>query len=188
MKDIKAILETYEIDADLQKSIEKEVLENYRTIKELEKKENRINELTEQLDNLKTEIEATKENGAKIEELQGLIANYEKEEKARAEAEQEKAKRDSFREVFNAQLGERQFINDLMRDTVFEKAYSMCSENKGIGAGDAITAVTKDIEGVWVNPQHDVKKMPGTDLREKTPSKDETKKNFAKTLFGSADR
>lgn len=188
MKDIKSILKGYDLSSEQIEAIAGEVMQNYRTIAEVEKKDARITELADQVETLNAKVNEASESGAKIDELQAVVNDYKAKEKQREEMELEQAKRDSFQKVFNEALKGKQFTNSLMQESVFDKVYKMCQENNGIGADVAIDTVTKDLQGVWVNPQQDVHKMPGTELIDKTPSKDETKRAFASRLFGSADR
>ena len=121
---------------------------------------------------------------AEIEPLTIKMKEYEKAEADRKAAQEEAERRDSFRALFDAALGEREFANDLMRETVFERAYQQC-QSVGTGAKDAIEAVTRDVDGVWRNPQQDPKRMPGAnEVSSKKPDGEVAKKAFAASLFG----
>lgn len=183
--DIKEILEGYGLTDEQVSTISAKVVENYRSIAEVTKKDKRIEELTDQVDDLNQKIEEAAESGQKVDELQAVVDEFRAKEEERKQAAEEQARRDSFTAVFDSAIGDREFANDLMRETVFEKAYSMCQGDAGIGAKDAIESVTKDVEGVWVNPQHDPKRMPGADLTGNQQTKATSKRAFANLLFGS---
>lgn len=186
MKDIKAILTEYELPADQVEKIAAEVMQNYRSLAELTKKEDRIKELEAQNNELQTQVEKLDSSSEEIENLKKAVEQYKTEEEERKKAESEKAARDSFEVVFNATLGEKEFANDLMRETIFEKVYKLCEENSGLGAKEALDSVTKDVPGVWVNPQRSAAKMPGAgEIDSKTPDSKAAKRAFVREFFGS---
>lgn len=187
--DIKEILSEYNLTADEVDEIVKAVYGNYRSIKELEKKDQRIQELTDQVGDLSAKVDEAAEAGAKVDELQEVVKQFEEKEEQRRAAAEEQARRDSFAVTFNAEVGERKFANDLMRDTVFEKAYTMCQNETGVGVKEAIESITKDVEGVWTNPQTDPNKMPGADFgNNNNNDAATTKRAFARKLFGSGGK
>lgn len=186
MKNIQAILEGYEtLNDDQREEIAQAVNENYRSIEEVNKKADRIKELEEQNAALTEQIGSLQGDSEEVEALRKQVADFEKQETERKQRDEEAQKRDSFRALFDAAVGNREFANDLIRDTVFEKAYAQCQSESGTGAKEAIDAVTKDIHGVWKNPQNDVHKMPEqSDIAGKKPSVDDSSKNLLRQLFG----
>lgn len=117
-----------------------------------------------------------------------LRFEYQEAETKRKAAEDEAARRASFEETFNAAIGDKKFSNDLMRETVFEKVYGMCGKTSGLGAKEAIETVTKDVDGVWLNPQKDVHRMPSAgQLDEKQQAIADSKQALANLLFGGKD-
>ena len=184
MKDIRAILAEHELDEATAKAIEKAVGENYRTIAEVQQKADRIKELEKANGELADQVKALEGDGEQLQQLRDKVAEYEKAEADRKAAQEEAERRESFRALFDAALGDLEFANDLMRDTVFEKAYQQC-QSVGTGAKDAIEAVTRDVDGVWRNPQQDPKRMPGAnDVSTKKPDGEVAKRAFAAQLFG----
>lgn len=187
MQDIKAILKEHapDLSDEAKAAVEKAVLENYRTVNETNAKAERVKQLEAENAELTEKVESIEADSKELDELKETVAQFkEKEEQRKAEAE-EAEKRETFKAAFDNALGERKFSNDLMRDTVFDKAYKLCGEDSAVGVSDAIESVTKDVDGVWSNPQQDAKKMPGTNgIERKTPEPSESKKTFAKTLFG----
>lgn len=187
MQDINAILNEHAADlsTETKESISKAVLENYRTIAEVDKKVERIKELETANKELTEKVGELEGDSEKITELQKTVEEFKEKEEQRKVQEEENQRRDVFRASFDNVLGDREFTNDLMRDTVFEKVYKLCGEDSSMGVKDAIENVTKDVDGVWANPQHDPKKMPGTGIEQKTPEPAASKKSFVKQLFGS---
>lgn len=188
MKDIKAILADFELGDEAKESIIKAVNENYRTIEEMEKKANRIKELEEQNQALTEQVGNLEGDAEDIEKLREQVKTFEAAESKRKAEADEAAKREQFRAVFDAAVGDREFSNDIIRDSIFDKAYARCTETTGLDAKQVIDDMTKDAEGVWKNPQQDVRKMPNpSDISNKKPSTDDAKKTFADMLF-SANR
>lgn len=184
MKDIRSILAEHDIDEATAKAIEKAVVENYRTKAETDAKAERIKALEEQNKALADQVGQLEGDGEQLEALRKQVADYEQAEKERKEAAEEAAKRESFRTLFDAALGDREFANDLVRETVFDRAYAEC-QSVGTGVDKAIEAVTRDVDGVWKNPQRDPKRMPGAnDVSSKKPDGEAAKKAFAASLFG----
>lgn len=160
MKDIKAILANIEIEDDAKLSIIKAVNENYRSIEEMNKKAKRIEELEQHNATLTEQVGNLEGDGEELEKLREQVKAYADADEKRKADEQEQAKRDSFRTVFDAALGEREFANSIVRDSIFNQAYEKCSATAGLNAKDVIDEIAKDADGVWKNPQHDVKRMP----------------------------
>lgn len=184
VKDIRAILAEHDLDEATAKAIEKAVGENYRTIAEVQQKADRIKELEKTNGELSDQVKALEGDGEQLQQLRDKVAEYEQAEADRKAKADEDAKRDSFQALFDAALDGREFANDLMRDTVFEKAYQQC-QSVGTGAREAIEAVTRDVDGVWRNPQQDPKRMPGAnDISTKKPDGEVAKRAFAAQLFG----
>lgn len=167
MKNIEQILGEVEGLTDEQKSeITKGVTENYRTVAEVKTKTDRITELEGEVSTYKESIEALEGDSKKLDELKAKVAEYEEaEEKRKAEAE-EQAKATAFEKNFDEAIKNRSaeqgnsFANDMMRDSVLTKVSKMCAEDESKGIAEAIDAVTKDVSGVWKNPQQPVHKMP----------------------------
>lgn len=187
MKDIRAILAEHELDEAAAKAIEKAVGENYRTIAEVQQKADRIKDLEKTNGELSDQVKALEGDGEQLQTLRDKVAEYEQAEADRKAKADEDAKRESFRALFDAALDGREFANELMRETVFEKAYAEC-QNVGKGAAEAIEAVTKDVDGVWVNPQRDPKRMPSAKDVSSTSKEEKAKKDdqrlMAEFFFG----
>lgn len=166
MKNIKDIIGELGIELDEAKlgDLEKAVLENYRTVAEVENKQSRISELEQQLATANEALEAAKNadvnNADEVQAMRDKIAAYEKaDEERKAQTEEEKARRE-FDEKFVKTVGDKQFVNDIVRGAVADKAYAIAKENPDMDVAAILGGIVGDAEGVWQNPQQTVKKMP----------------------------
>lgn len=186
VKDIKAILADVQLEDDAKESIIKAVNENYRSIEEVTKKANRITELEEQNKALTEQVGNLEGDGEELEKLRKQVQDFTEAENKRKAEEEEAGKRQQFRTVFDAAVGEKEFANDVVREAIFNKAYAQCIETTGLDAKKVIDDLTKDTDGIWKNPQQEAKKMPNpSDISNKKASSEEVKKSFAAQLFGS---
>lgn len=166
MKNIKDIIGELGIELDEAKlgDLEKAVLENYRTVAEVENKQSRISELEQQLATANEALEAAKNadvsNADEVQAMRDKIAAYEKaDEERKAQTEDEKA-RQEFDEKFVKTVGDKQFVNDIVRGAVADKAYAIAKANPDMDVAAILGGIVGDAEGVWQNPQQTVKKMP----------------------------
>lgn len=166
MKNIKDIIGELGIELDEAKlgDLEKAVLENYRTVAEVENKQSRISELEQQLATANEALEAAKNadvsNADEVQAMRDKIAAYEKaDEERKAQTEEEKA-RQEFDEKFVKTVGDKQFVNDIVRGAVADKAYAIAKANPDMDVAEILGGIVGDAEGVWQNPQQTVKKMP----------------------------
>ena len=166
MKNIKDIIGELGIELDEAKlgDLEKAVLENYRTVAEVDNKQSRISELEKQLATANEALEAAKNadvsNADEVQAMRDKIAAYEKaDEERKAQTEEEKA-RQEFEEKFSKAVGDKQFVNDIVRGAVADKAYAIAKANPDMDVAAILGGIVGDAEGVWQNPQQTVKKMP----------------------------
>lgn len=166
MKNIKDIIGELGIELDEAKlgDLEKAVLENYRTVAEVENKQSRISELEQQLATANEALEAAKNadvsNADEVQAMRDKIAAYEKaDEERKAQTEEEKA-RQEFDEKFVKTVGDKQFVNDIVRGAVADKAYAIAKANPDMDVAAILGGIVGDADGVWQNPQQTVKKMP----------------------------
>ena len=166
MKNIKDIIGELGIELDEAKlgDLEKAVLENYRTVTEVENKQSRISELEQQLATANEALEAAKNadvsNADEVQAMRDKIAAYEKaDEERKAQTEEEKA-RQEFDEKFGKAVGDKKFVNDIVRGAVADKAYAIAKANPDMDVAAILGGIVGDAEGVWQNPQQTVKKMP----------------------------
>lgn len=181
MKDIKVILEAFELDDDMRESIIKEVNANYRTINEVNSKAQRISELEEQNRALTDQVGKLEGDGEELEKLRKQVQDFTDAEEQRKADEAESAKRASFRTVFDAAVGDKEFANDIVRDSIFDKVYAKCNEQVGLNAAEVIDELTKNANGIWKNPQTDIHKMPNPN--DISNNKDHAKKSAERTIL-----
>ena len=166
MKNIKDIIGELGIELDEEKlgDLEKSVLENYRTVAEVENKQSRISELEQQLATANEALEAAKNadvsNADEVQAMRDKIAAYEAaDEKRKAQTEEEKA-RQEFDEKFGKAVGDKKFVNDIVRGAVADKTYAIAKANPDMDVAAILGGVVGDAEGVWQNPQQTINKMP----------------------------
>ena len=166
MKNIKDIIGELGIELDEAKlgDLEKAVLENYRTVAEVENKQSRISELEQQMATANEALEAAKNadvsNADEVQAMRDKIDAYEKaDEERKAQTEEEKA-RQEFDEKFGKAVGDKKFVNDIVRGAVADKAYAIAKANPDMDVAAILGGIVGDAEGVWQNPQQTVKKMP----------------------------
>lgn len=184
LKDIRSILNDYEIPEEVREAIAKEVRANYKTIADWQKKADRIAELEEANASLTEKVTALKDGNEEADALRKQVKDYQDAEAQRIAEAQEADRRESFRKSFEEALGERKFANGIVEKAVFDAAYADCTANAGRSAKDAIEAATKDAEGIWVNPQRDPHKMPNPDDVSSKPKRTQAQDTFLSQLFG----
>lgn len=189
MKDIRAILNDYDLTDEQREAIAKEVRANYKTIADWQKKADRIAELEEANAAFAEKVKALEADGEQAEALRKQVADYEAAEAARvAEAEKAKAEAD-FRKSFEEAVGNRKFANDMIAEAVFRKAYDRCKDETGFDVGKALEEAVKDADGIWVNPQRDPAKMPSFEAISSAPKNNEAaRKLFARAMFSPEPR
>lgn len=160
MKDIKAILAGFNLTDEERETIIREVGENYRSVVEMTKKAQRIEELEGQNKALTEQVSNLEGEGEELEKLREQVNQFAEAEERRRANEEEASKRETFKARFNAAVGDREFTNDLIRDSIFEKTYAKCSGTIGYDPKEAIEELTKNTDGIWKNPQQDPNKMP----------------------------
>lgn len=188
MKDIKAILEEHgqSLDSEAAGAILRDVQENYRTVAEVEKKAARISELEARQKELTEQVGALEGQGDEVQALKKRVADYEQAEKERVAEAREATRRAEFERAFEGAVGSREFANDLVRDSVMARAMDACSKDSTLGVKEAVEAATKDVPGVWRNPQKDPAKMPDPKdvSSRKGNTEEDAKRDLARSLFG----
>lgn len=162
MKDIKAILSEHGegLTDEQVTQITEAVNANYKTINEYTKKTDRLAELEKQNEALTEQVGNLEGSGEEVEKLRSQVEQFQTAETERKEKEAEAQKREAFRAKFNEAVGDRKFANNIVEESVFERVYQKCTEDTGIGAKDTLDELTKDMTGVWENPQNTPHKMP----------------------------
>lgn len=166
MENIKDILASagVEIEAEKLAEIEKGVLANYRSKAEADAKSAKVKELEAQLKDANEALETAKAtdltNAAEVEKMRERIAAYEQADKDRAAKADEAKARADFDAKLSDAIGDKAFTNDLVKQAVQNAAYALASANPDMDMNAVLSAVVGDSDGVWANPQQDVKKMP----------------------------
>lgn len=166
MENIRDILANagVEVEADKLAEIEKAVLANYRTRAEVDSKAAKVAELEQQLAEANAAIETAKTtdtaNAAEVERMREQIAAYEQADAERRAESEQKSARDAFDSQLTDAIGDKRFANAIVQGAVTDKAFAMAQANPNMSVTDVLDAVVGDADGVWRNPQQDVKKMP----------------------------
>ena len=178
MKDIKTILQEQagDLGEDVRSAIEKAVMENYRTVNEVNSKADKIAQLEAANKEAAETIAAMKSAGEgdaeALKAAQAKIAEFEKAEEQRKTNEADKQARADFADEFEKALGGKKFSNSIVGGAVTEAAYKMRSANPDMPIADIIKATAPDEPGIWENPQRSPHKMPestkGSGLQEVT--------------------
>ena len=168
MENIRDILANagVEVEADKLTEIEKAVLANYRTKAEVDSKAAKVAELEQQLAEANAALETAKTtdtaNAAEVERMREQIAAYEQADAERKAASEQKSARDAFDSQLTDAIGDKRFANAIVQGAVTDKAFAMSQANPNMSVTDVLDAVVGDADGVWQNPQQDVKKMPSS--------------------------
>ena len=162
LQNIEEILKANGIEGDPAKAIAKAVGENYKTVAEVEQKAKKLTETQAALDNANKALDEAKKaaESADVDGLKAKIAEYEEAAKERTEADEEAKKRAAFADEFGKAVGDKKFVNDIVRDAVADKAYAIAKANPDMDVAAILGGIVSDAEGVWQNPQQTVKKMP----------------------------
>lgn len=166
MENIKDILASagVEVEAEKLAEIEKGVLANYRSKAEADAKSAKVKELESQLAEANAALETAKQtdtsNAAEVEKMREQIAAYEQADKERAAKADEAKAREEFGAKLAKAVGDKEFANNLVRKAVENGAYALATANPDMPMESVLESVVGDSDGIWANPQQDVKKMP----------------------------
>ena len=157
MKNIYEILKDYgvEIPADKKADFDKAVSENYKTVAEVDKindkltkAQNELKETKETLDTTTTAFEDLKKNNASKEDWEkkynDLVEDNKKKAEQKAQEELEIQTRTEFDQYFAEQ--KKEWANPMIADGYFAKfkEAKTLDENKSKTTGDILHALTKD--------------------------------------------
>lgn len=152
MKSINEIVEEHAagIPDEAKAAIVKAVKANYRTIAEFEKKTERISQLESANAELAEAASKVEGTSAEIDALKAQLRAREEADAKRKAEEEAQAARERFRVQFDKAVGDRRFANERTRNSVFEESFAHAAANAGVGAAEAIEAVTAEDPDVWV--------------------------------------
>ena len=104
----------------------------------------------EEIQNLKEELKNLKENSKGSEELQ---KKYDELLKEKEDAEKVKKDKQMSENILNA-IGDKKFVNDYTKNSIISEVKTALSDEKNAGKSikDLFEDITKDKDGIFVNP------------------------------------
>lgn len=104
----------------------------------------------EEIQNLKEELKNLKENSNSSEELQ---KKYDELLKEKEDAEKVKKDKQLSDNILNA-IGDKKFVNDYTKNSIISEVKTALSDEKNAGKSikDLFEDITKDKDGIFVNP------------------------------------
>jgi len=169
MKNIIEILKAngIEIDEEKAKTLTDEVLKNYKTIADYENQSAKLKNAESKLEganatitDLNDTIKKSEGSAEEIENLKKQVADYETAETERAEKEKaDKADKELTDKIVGL-FGESEFTSDYVRSGLINDIKKRHSEDSTSGLKDIYEELTKDKEGIFVNPQQKKVEIP----------------------------
>lgn len=155
MKAVAKIVEDMGLNltAEQVKDLDQKVRENYVTRAEHEEKLTRIQALTEQVNDLNSSLESSKDADEKVRILEEQVKAFQDAEAEREAKEAEEQSLKAFADKFDAAVGERRFANQVTRDSVLKEAFGIASKNPQMEVSDILKQVVGDANDIWANPQ-----------------------------------
>lgn len=100
--------------------------------------------------------------GNDIEKMQQELTKYREAENMRQKEEAEKREKQLVADGIKTALGEKEFVNDMTKNGYISEVYKAMQEekNKGKGISEIFSEMTKDIEGIFKNPQQQSVTIP----------------------------
>lgn len=128
-----------------------------------EKNEDKIKELQQQIkekDNVISKLEETTGDAEKIREE---LNKYKKAEEDRIAAEKAAEEDRILTEAVTSAIGNKEFVNEMTKNGYIAEVKKALADptNKGKGAAEIFEAMTKDVEGIFKNPQQQKISIPG---------------------------
>lgn len=170
MRALSEIIQAAGIQADEAQigALQQELAKDYRSIEEMERKNEAVRQRDERISELEGQVESLGAKAAELEsagdekvaELQRQVEEFKRADEERKAAEAESRSRAAFEGEFERAVGGREFANGLVRESVLEKAYRTRSENPAMAVEDILKGIVGDQGGVWKNPQQDPARMP----------------------------
>ena len=149
MKNIETILSEagIEIPEDKKETINKAVLENYKTIAEYNKVTGKRDEYKKSLDEVQGKLEDFKD--VDLDDIQGQIKTLTGDLQAEKDARAEDARKNALEKNADSFLTDKTFVNDLTRDSIRRNLIEELDKDtaKGKSVEDIFKALTSDEEG-----------------------------------------
>lgn len=122
-----------------------------------------VKKAKDELKTAKETISTLEANKGDTEALQAELDKYKQADEARQKAEQEAAAHAALVDRFNKVKGERQFSSEYAESGLLDAFNKAISDPSNTGKGDKelFDALTKDVAGIWKNPQQEPVKIAG---------------------------
>lgn len=130
--------------------------------KEIETLKDEKTELEKQITEKDTTISNLEKANGDIEKIQKELESYKLADEERKKAEQDALETKAVLDAITGHLKDKKFVNDITRDSYVTKVREALTnpENKGKSAGDILDAMTKDVDGVFKNPNQTNVQIP----------------------------
>ena len=162
MKNIQEILNGLgvEIEASVLDKLNKEVLENYKTINDYnklkdkqEKAETDLANANTQINELNTQIQGLDGSKKEVDDLKKTIADMQKAESERIEREKIEKENADLLNNYNEIVKDKKFVNEITKNALFNEVKEELNkgENKGKGINEIFEVLVKDREGIFEN-------------------------------------
>lgn len=122
-------------------------------IAEIQKK---LDEANQQITDFGEKVKDLDSKDATVAELQKRIADYEQSEKDRVEKEQSALAEKELNEKIEAVIGDKKFTSEYVKKGIFNDIKEQLKSDNTIGIDKAFETLTKDKEGIFVNPNQPV--------------------------------
>lgn len=119
-----------------------------------DKYKSEISNLKEQIKEKDETISSLEAANGDSQKLQEELEKYKKAEKDRQEAEKAAEEDRILTEAITAAIGEKEFVNEMTKNGYISEVKKALKDpaNKGKGAAELFESMTKDVEGIFKNP------------------------------------
>ena len=127
-----------------------------------EKNEDKIKELQQQIKDKDSVISKLEETTGDAEKIREELNRYKKAEEDRIAAEKAAEEDRILTEAVTTAIGNKEFVNEMTKNAYIAevKKALVYPTNKGKGAAEIFEAMTKDVEGIFKNPQQQKISIP----------------------------
>lgn len=123
-----------------------------------------IEELKKELEENKNTIENLKSANGDIEKIKEELEKYKKAEADRIQSEKDAEEDRILNEAITSAIGEKEFVNDMTKNGYIAEIKKALKDpaNKGRGVSELFEMMTKDVDGIFKNPQQEKISIPST--------------------------
>ena len=127
-----------------------------------DKYKNEVATLKNQLEEKNNTIESLKAANGDTEKIKEELEKYKQAEADRIEAEKVAEEDRILTEAVMTAIGEKEFVNDMTKNGYIAEIKKALKDpaNKGKGAAELFESMTKDVEGIFKNPQQERVNIP----------------------------